>query len=251
MSSLAEADQVMYECGLETLHPGGLEKTDEMARACGVGPATRVLDLGGGRGTTACHLARTHGCAVVGIDVSQEMVEAAQRRVRAEGLERLVTFRQADAHALPFEDRSFDVVLVECVTTLLDKERALRELRRVLKPGGALGDLEMTWRREPDQPFAQRVREEWGGFGTFTLAGWEELFRSQGFEVVTAVDFSERMQGLRAAYLEKLGAAGLARLSWRLLRRPSVALRMMRWDRLLGGEQAAFGYGYVVARRPR
>ena len=40
MSSMADADRIMYECGLEVLHPGGMEKTDEMARACGVGPAT-------------------------------------------------------------------------------------------------------------------------------------------------------------------------------------------------------------------
>jgi len=64
------------------------------------------------------------------------MVEYAKELARRKGLEGKVSFRVADAHNLPFEDKSFDIVIAECTTVLLDKEKAFREFLRVLKPGG-------------------------------------------------------------------------------------------------------------------
>lgn len=249
MSSVADTDRIMYECGLKVLHPGGVEKTDEMARACGVGPTTRVLDIGGGRGTTVCHLARKYGCEVVGIDVSPDMVEAARQRVREEGLEHLVDFRLADAHDLPFEDESFDVVLIECVTTLLDRDRAFREFQRVLKRGGYLGDLEMTYQREPAKEFAQKLFDAWDGFTTMTFAGWEEFLRDQGLEVVKVDDFSEKLGNMRWVTMKELGVVGVAKMAWKLLRQPDVARGMMEWDRIFKEGEGVFGYGYFVARK--
>ena len=249
MSSIADTDRIMYECGLEVLHPGGMEKTDEMARACGVGPATKVLDIGGGRGTTACHLARKYGCEVVAVDVSPDMVEAARQRVRKEGLEHLIDYLQEDAHDLPFEDESFDVVLIECVTTLLDRDRAFREFRRVLKKGGCLGDLEMTYQREPTEEFARRLFVAWDGFSTMTLDGWEQFLRDQGLEVVKVSDFSERLGNMRRMFVKELGLGGMTRMVWKLLGDLDVAKGMIEWDRLFKEGEGIFGYGYFVARK--
>lgn len=52
MSKTADLDEIMYSCGLEMLHPGGLEKTDEMARICQIGADKTLLDIGAGRYTT-------------------------------------------------------------------------------------------------------------------------------------------------------------------------------------------------------
>ena len=249
MSSIADTDKMMYECGLEVLHPGGMEKTDEMARACGVGPNTKVLDIGGGRGATACHLARKYGCEVVGVDVVSDMVEAARQRVREEELEHLVDFRMADAHDLPFEDESFDVVLIECVTTLLERDRAFREFRRVLKKGGYVGDLEMTYQSEPTEEFVRRLFDAWDGFTTMTFAGWGQFLRDQGLEVVEVDDFSERLGNMRRVFMKELGIVGVTRMAWKLLRHPDVAKGMMEWDRIFREGERIFGYGYFVARK--
>ena len=240
---------MMYECGVEVLHPGGIEKTDEMAHACEVSRATKVLDIGGGRGTTACHLARKYGCEVVGVDVSSDMVEAARQRVRKEGLEHLIDYRQVDAHDLPFEDESFDVVLIECVTTLLDRDRAFREFRRVLKKGGYLGDLEMTYQREPAEEFARQLFDDWDGFTTMTFAGWEEFLRDQGLELVKVDDFSKRLTNMRRVFVKELGIGGMAKMAWKLLRQPDVAKGMMEYDRIFKEGEGIFGYGYFVARK--
>ena len=87
MGKMADIDEVMYSCGLEILHPGGIEKTDEMARMCEIGKGKRVLDIGSGKGVTACHLAQKYECEVVGVDLSERMVEYAKERAKKYGLE--------------------------------------------------------------------------------------------------------------------------------------------------------------------
>lgn len=79
-----------------------------------------------------------------------------------------------------FEDESFDIVIAECTTVLLDKERAFREFIRVLKPGGYIGDLEMIWRQQPPRKLIERTYRVWGGFKTMTLNEWKEFFEKMG-----------------------------------------------------------------------
>lgn len=247
--TVSDADRVMYECGVEVLHPGGRDKTDEMARACQVGPGSRVLDLGGGRGTTACYLAHTYGCDVVAIDTSADMVDAALRLVHERGLQDHVSVVQADAHALPFASGCFDAVLIECVTTMLDRARAFPELRRVLTAGGYLGDLEMTYRVTPPPGFDADLREAWGGFTTMPLDGWRDLFVANGFEVTHVEDFSDRMEHLGRTFVKDLGVAGVARLTGKLLARPGLVRDLAGWEALLRRGRGVLGYGYVVGRR--
>jgi ubiquinone/menaquinone biosynthesis C-methylase UbiE len=249
MSSIADVDRVMYECGMQVLHPGGLAKSDEMARACGVGEGRRVLDVGIGRGTTACHLAREYRCRVVGVDTSPFMVEAARRKAEEERVEDLVTFREASAYELPFEDGSFDVVLVECVTTLLDRTRAFPELVRVLKAGGRLGDLEMIYQKEPPEEFARILEEAWGGFTSMTLDGWKALFESQGLRVVGVDDFSALLADLGRETTRELGLRGSARLLWRLLLRRDLRRAMREYARIFKEGEGIFGYAYLVGER--
>ena len=101
----------------------------------------RVLDAGCGDG--AYSLAATErGAFVTGVDVSAEMLAAAQARSAARGVK--VDWRQGDVLALPFPDASFDLAIAITVLCLVsDPQRAVRELARVLVPGGRLviGDL--------------------------------------------------------------------------------------------------------------
>lgn len=127
--------------GLPYIHTGGKEATDHLIQKCGINKATHVLDVGCGGGNTACRIARELGSRVIGIDISDVMVKQARIRAQKEGVADLVEFRVADVYDLPFEDASFDVVLVESVLTPLpgNKVDALKQLHRVLKPGGVIG----------------------------------------------------------------------------------------------------------------
>lgn len=98
----------------------------------GRGDGQRLLDVGCGTGH---HLAQLHrrGFDVAGVDASPEMLEYA-RRLNPEA-----DLREADVEHLPFPDASFDIVLcIEVLRYLRDPEPTLREMARVLKPGGVL-----------------------------------------------------------------------------------------------------------------
>ena len=118
----------------------------ETARAV-VSPGDRVLDACCGTGDLAIAAQRAGG-RVTGVDFSEPMLE----RARAKSGE--VEWIQGDALALPFADGSFDAATVGFgVRNLEDLEAGLRELRRVLRPGGRVGILEITRPRGPLRPF--------------------------------------------------------------------------------------------------
>jgi ubiquinone/menaquinone biosynthesis C-methylase UbiE len=97
----------------------------------GVGNGTELRDVGTGPGTVIGP-ARHRGATVVGVDLSEAMVDAARRRHPG------VDVQVGNASALPFPDASFDAVSFGlCVLVLPEPDRALAEARRVLRPGGA------------------------------------------------------------------------------------------------------------------
>jgi demethylmenaquinone methyltransferase/2-methoxy-6-polyprenyl-1,4-benzoquinol methylase len=112
-----------------------------------VRPGDRVLDSCCGTGDLALAAARAGG-RVTGLDFSEPMLERARRKSSE------VEWIRGDALALPFEDGSFDAATVGFgVRNLDDLEAGLRELRRVLRPGGRLGVLEITRPRGPLRVF--------------------------------------------------------------------------------------------------
>ncbi|MEG8279302.1 class I SAM-dependent methyltransferase [Streptomyces sp. AHA2] len=113
-----------------------------LVEACGVGPGQRVLDVGAGSGNAAIPAALA-GADVVASDLTPELFEAGRLVAERQGAR--LTWREADAEALPFGDGEFDTVL-SCVGVMFapHHDRAAGELVRVCRPGGTIGLLSWT-----------------------------------------------------------------------------------------------------------
>jgi demethylmenaquinone methyltransferase/2-methoxy-6-polyprenyl-1,4-benzoquinol methylase len=102
------------------------------------GPGDRVLDVATGTGAVARELRRQKGCDVVGVDQSAEMLAEAGRRAGGD-----IELVEASAESLPFEDGEFDGLTFTYLLRYVDDPPAvLRELARVVRPGGTIAGLE-------------------------------------------------------------------------------------------------------------
>ncbi|WP_341778867.1 demethylmenaquinone methyltransferase [Levilactobacillus sp. HBUAS70063] len=130
--------------------------------AMAVRPGDFALDLCCGTGDWTLALAHAVGPAgrVVGLDFSPVMIREAQRKVHAADLTGRITLRQGDAMHLPYPDNSFNVVTIGFgLRNVPDANQVLREMARVVKPGGQVVCLETS---QPTNPLVH--------------AGWQVYF---------------------------------------------------------------------------
>ena len=110
---------------------------ENLCEAVNLRAGERVLDVAAGNGNATLAAAR-HFAEVTSTDYVPALLERGRARAEAEGLQ--ITFREADAEALPFADSTFDVVLSTFgVMFTPDQARAAREMLRVCRPGGRIG----------------------------------------------------------------------------------------------------------------
>jgi ubiquinone/menaquinone biosynthesis C-methylase UbiE len=120
---------------VEAPHP--LITRPRLLEALAPAPGETVLEVGPGTGYYTLDVARAVGRLHI-FDLQPEMLEHTLRRAREAGVDN-VEPRQGDARSLPYRDATFDAAfLVTVLGEIPDQEAALRELRRVVRPGGRL-----------------------------------------------------------------------------------------------------------------
>ena len=113
----------------------------------GVRRGQKVLDLAGGTGDLTAKFSRLVGETgqVVLADINESMLKMGREKLRNLGVIGNVEYVQANAEALPFPDNTFDCITISFgLRNVTDKEKALRSMFRVLKPGGRLLVLEFS-----------------------------------------------------------------------------------------------------------
>lgn len=114
-----------------------------------------VLDIATGTGDFAIQTCRfLPSVSIKGVDISEGMMAVGRKKVELMGLQERISFERQDCTALTFDDNSYDAVIAAFgIRNFADLDKGLREMRRVLRPGGHLCILELT------QPVAFPVRQ--------------------------------------------------------------------------------------------
>ena len=241
-----------------TKHLGALQATQELAAECLVGTDSYVLVVGCGVGITPCYLSKQQGCRVVGVDLSQRMVDRSNERARKKGVQDLVEFRQADAQELPFEDSLFDAVMCESVNAFVpDRRKAAHEYVRVVKPGGYVGLNECVWVESPPPGMADYMWRVMGAEFFPAHEGWKALLEECGLsEVIERIHITSTLSQwsgeVRQIEPREIASAYLS-LPLQCIRDPACrrfARETLRMPRGVFSIFKYFGYGLYVGIKP-
>ena len=241
---------------LPKIHPGGQDATQVLLEMCRLDSANRVLDVGCGSGATACFIAENYGAQVYGIDISEVMIAKAKERAEQQGLTERIELRVADVFDLPFEDEWFDVVIVESVLTPLpgDKKQAMRQIVRVMRPGGRIGANEGIV--DPGSPpeILELMAEHPAFYGYFTSETLRDLFVESGLELIEIreskdVEIPKLRIGLRN--LMKFMVQVYPKLVLRLLRDSRIRAAQKIDGELTKMSKKHLGYALIVGHKPK
>ena len=135
------------------LSPFGVDREGERRTVFATVPGMRLLDAGCGPGSVTCGLAEAVApAAVTGIDLSADVLEQARALAAERGVDN-ASFETGDVYALEYADESFDVVFAnQLLQHLTDPPAALREFRRVLRPGGLVAVRDADYATMSPQP---------------------------------------------------------------------------------------------------
>jgi ubiquinone/menaquinone biosynthesis C-methylase UbiE len=238
--------------GLSVLHPGGFSATEKLAEECKIDKETRVLDIACGKGTSSIFLAQKYGCHVEGLDISEDLIEEAWGRVRRKGVSDTVSFRVGDALDLPYSENEFDVAVSQAMLILVsDKKKAIQEARRVLKPGGNAGWLELSWKNYPNKEFLHAVSNEICAYcmtNVITYEAWEKLFHDAGFSQVKVIRSSMTMSGMKGMVRDE-GFGNVMKVMAKYLFNTRVRKRMMNLNKFINSNPQYFGYGIYITKK--
>ena len=213
-------------------------------------PSKRVLDLGAGYGGAARYLARTYGCHVTALNLSETQNQRNRTLNQAQGLDHLVDVVHGSFEELPFGDAAFDVVWSQdAILHSGRRGQVLAEARRVLKPGG---DFVFTDPMQADdcppgvlQAVYDRIHLD--SLGSF--ASYRELAQGAGLEVVGTEDLTQHLvshytrvgEELRGRYDEMCNKASVAYVD-------RMLAGLQHW--VTAGEAGYLAWGILHLRAP-
>ncbi|KUM95976.1 hypothetical protein AQI95_42890 [Streptomyces yokosukanensis] len=220
------------EAGIETATD---QLTDQLIARLAPQPGRRILDVGCGVGEPAFRLARSADVEVVGVSISSFQVGRASERAGEHGLAERVSFRHADAAELPFPDASFDGAWAfESLIHMPDKEKVLREIKRVLRPGSTLVLADMFSQPDTELTFQDIIT-------TPEMAEYRAVIERAGLVVREFTDITANTIAPQPVR-EKLAAD--------LLARKDDVIPMTgpeEFERMVDGVRVPRSYGYLLA----
>jgi SAM-dependent methyltransferase len=173
---------LLSKFGIGGAHPGGFHLTKELLSTENITKQSKILDVGCGTGQTSAYLYSHYGADILGLDINPIMLEKAKNRFLSQKMP--IQLIQGSVEMLPIKDETFDFVLSESVLAFVQKEKALKEIHRVLKSGGRLIANEMTVNTVPGTHEENEIKEFYC-LDTLMLEGdWKHLLEDAGFDEI-------------------------------------------------------------------
>lgn len=171
--------------------PGGFKSILHIAQNTFITRETKVLEIGTSTGITAIELAKLTHCKITAIDINPVSIEEAKKRAVEEGVSEYINFEIQDATQLEYADNTFDLVFCGNVTSLIsEREKALNEYLRVLKPNGILAAIPMYYIETPSDDLIDRVRAAIQvNIIPWDRKFWFDFFVKEGFELLYYEDY--------------------------------------------------------------
>jgi SAM-dependent methyltransferase len=242
--------------GIETLRQAGTGGTRRILYELELKPGDKVLQLGGGTLDYAKYLIETYGVELYAVDYEPYMVEKAKRICEDAGIADHVHLICGDCTMLPYPDNSFDAAISESFLYATNQSAALREVFRVVKPGGALAGTEWTWNHVPPRDIRGMNCTIACGFERpgmshfYTRQGWIDVFRGHNFHTTYMgrepfIWFS--WPGLTD---NEGGAWNVIKIFYRCFTRPGALSRFREITSYLAHYEGWLSTSLFVARKP-
>jgi SAM-dependent methyltransferase len=233
--------------------PGGRDLYRQIALLTGMSPDQEVLVASCGHGTTLEYFVTEYGVHGVGVEADPGEVARVEDRARSLSLGGRMQVTRGTAGRLPYRDGIFHVVVGELgLTGETDPEEAIRELVRVVRPGGAVALVQLVWKAPVDEA-RRSVFEEHLGVRPRMLVEWKRMLREVGVEEVRTEDWTDSDTAFRgraakpfpdfAELFSVREKAGILARAWRrwggagvgaVLSRERTVHRMLTRERVLG-----------------
>lgn len=163
-----------------------------------------------------------------------------------------VSFQLGDALNLPFKDGEFDVAIGQAILILVDdKIQAVKEALRVVKVGGYVRWLELSWNRPTTKEFLEGVSNVICAYcmlGVETFKDWERLFQDTGVRQLQVFAYSQKFTGFRSMLADE-GLLNAGKIFFKYLTNPRIRTRMRIIERFFRENSEYFGYGIYVGRK--
>ena len=239
--------------GSTVIHPGGLKATRKLEDSLEIDSSTKVLDIACGKGSTAFYLAEKYGCQVVGIDLSEELIQEANDLCKKKGLNNQVKFQVGNAMDLPFDDNQFDVAISQGILVFVDdKTKTINEASRVIKNGGKAGWVELSWKKEPNKDFLDKVFNVLRAYcltNASTYEGWKKVFERANIHNLVVIK-GETITSNFFDSLKDEGIVNTIKIMFNSMKNSEIRNRLKIMGKFVKDNHDYFGYGVYVLEKP-